>query len=177
MLTNNAYIAMISNYLSDAIIDPQLITFTNGSHATSYSNLRGLYCPFQINSATLKTSADSGSAPYFAFGDGDATPTINDYYLSGNLITGIVSSTSTVRKPNGVEKRFTVTNNNSNEIIIKEICYFGPAGWKSDLGSSSGSVLLLDRTVLDTPVTIPAGGVGQVVYTITFNYPWATPTN
>lgn len=174
MLTNNAYIAMISSFLSDAIIDPQLVTFTDGSHATNYSNLRGLNSSFKINSATLKTSANSVSAHHFAFGDGDAAPTINDYYLSGNLITGIVSSTSTVRKPNGVEKRFTVTNNNSNEIIIKEICYFGSASWISDTGNSSGSVLLLDRTVLDEPVTIPAGGVGQVVYTIAFNYPTAT---
>ena len=165
---------MISNYLTDAIIDPQLITFTNGEHATRYPNLRGLYCALQINKATLKTSTDSGIAPYFAFGDGDAAPTINDYYLSGNLITGIVSSISTVRKPNGVEKRFTVTNNNSNGITIKEIGYFGQSGWTSDIGNTSGSVLLLDRTVLDTPVTIPAGGVGQVVYTITFNYPTAT---
>ena len=171
MLTNNAYISMISNYLSDAIIDPQLITFTNGAHATSYNNLRGLFSPFQINNATLKTSV-SGNC--FVFGDGDVAPTINDYYLSGNLITGIVSSTTTVRKPNGVEKRFTVTNNNSNEITIKEICYFNSASWNSDLGSSSGSVLLLDRTVLNEPVTIPAGGIGQVVYTITFTYPTAT---
>ena len=172
MLTNNGYIAMLSNYLSDAIIDPQLVTFTNGNHATGFSNLRGLHSALKISSATLKTSA--GNAPCFVFGDGDKAPTINDYYLSGNAITGIVASTSTVHKPNGVEKRFTVTNNNSNEIIIKEICYFGSAGWTSDAGSTSGSILLLDRTVLDTPVTIPAGGVGQVVYTITFNYPTAT---
>ena len=171
MLTNNAYISMLSRFLPDAIIDPQLVTATNGSHPTSYTNLRGLGFNFAISSATLKTSINETC---IVLGDGDATPTINDYNLSGNLITGIVSSTSTVRKPNGVEKRFTVTNNNSNEIIIKEICYFSQGGWSSDLGSTSGTILLLDRTVLDTPVTIPAGGVGQVVYTITFNYPTAT---
>ena len=171
MLTNNAYVSMLSCFLPDAIIDPQLITQTNGHHPTSYTNLRRLGFNFAISSATLKTSIDGTC---IVFGDGDATPTINDYNLSGNLITGIVSSTSTVRKSNGVEKRFTVTNNNSNEIIIKEICYFSQAGWRSDLGSTSGVILLLDRTVLDTPVTIPAGGVGQVVYTITLNYPTAT---
>ena len=171
MLTNNAYISMLSNCLSDAIIDPQLVTATNGSHPTSHTNLRSLGFNFAISSATLKTSINGTC---IVFGDGDATPTINDYNLSGNLITGIVSSTSTVRKSNGVEKRFTVTNNNSNEIIIKEICYFSQAGWRSDLGNTSGTILLLDRTVLDTPVTIPAGGIGQVVYTITFNYPTAT---
>ena len=161
---------MLSGFLPSAIIDPQLVTNTSGSHPTSHTNLRGLGFNF-ASSATLKTSINGTC---IVFGDGDATPTINDYNLSGNLITGIVSSTSTVRKSNGVEKRFTVTNNNSNEIIIKEICYFSQAGWRSDLGSSSGIILLLDRTVLDTPVTIPAGGIGQVVYTITFNYPTAT---
>ena len=171
MLTNNAYVSMLSGVLMAAIIDPQVITQTNGSHPTSYPNLRSLGFGFQIKKATLKTRVDGTC---IVFGDGDATPTINDYHLSGNLITGIVSSTSTVHKPNGVEKRFTVTNNNSNEIIIKEICYFSQAGWSSDLGNTSGVTLLLDRTVLDTPVTIPAGGVGQVVYTITFNYPIAT---
>ena len=29
----------------------------------------------------------------------------------------------------------------------------------------------VERTVLETPVTIPAGGVGQVTYTIRMNYP------
>ena len=171
MLTNNAYVSRLSGFLPDAIIDPQLITKTNGSHPTNYANLRSLGFGFAISSATLKPSINGTC---IVVGDGDATPTINDYNLSGNSITGIVSSTSTVRKPNGVEKRFTVTNNNSNEIIIKEICYFSQGGWSSDIGNTSGVTLLLDRTVLDTPVTIPAGGVGQVVYTITFNYPTAT---
>lgn len=29
----------------------------------------------------------------------------------------------------------------------------------------------INRTVFDTPVTIAAGGVGQVTYTIRMNYP------
>ena len=109
------------------------------------------------------------------FGDGDTPPTLNDYKLSGNTITGCtVSFTKTVdnQDENGftVTAIHTITNGNSSEITIREVGRYSHAQY----ASGSYGNYLIDRTVLDTPVTIPAGGIGQVEYTITFKYPWAT---
>ncbi len=110
-------------------------------------------------------------------GTGDAPATSDDYNFSGTLITGY-SFTAVVKTQNSAESDkitaiYTITNTSSSEITIKEI------GIVAKMSSSTGAAQkrdmgLLERTVLDTPVTIPAGGVGQVEYTITFKYPWAT---
>lgn len=60
-------------------------------------------------------------------------------------------------------------NTSSADVTIREIGYYACYD-----GNTKNSRVLLDRTLLDTPVTIPAGSIGQVVYTITFNYPTAT---
>ena len=66
---------------------------------------------------------------------------------------------------------YTITNNNAEEITIREVALH-VLFYRTTSGSTNGCVI--DRTVLDTPVTIPAGGVGQVEYTITFNLPTST---
>ena len=108
-------------------------------------------------------------------GDGDTPPTPDDYKLAGNIISGF-TYTKVLKKiyndPSVSAKvRYTITNAKDTEITIKEI---GLISGSSRTPNDTSSKILLDRTVLDTPVTIPAGGIGQVEYTITFNYPTAT---
>ena len=110
-------------------------------------------------------------------GTGDTPATVNDYKLSGDLITGY-NFTAKIETQNSAESdkitaTYTITNTSSSEITIKEV---GIVAKMADTTSTAQiqHMGLLERTVLDTPVTIPAGGIGQVVYTITFNYPTAT---
>ena len=109
-------------------------------------------------------------------GTGDTPATVNDYKLSGNLITGynftVKIETQNSAESDKITATYTITNTSSSEITIKEV------GIVAKMGNTTSTAQiqhmgLLERTVLDTPVTIPAGGVGQVVYTITFNYPTA----
>ena len=108
------------------------------------------------------------------FGNGATPPTIDDYFLSGDQITGIeyTSNVSSVIDDNGVTVTgvYTITNNNTSDITISEVGLVGPCTtgtpyyyWRC----------MVERTLLDTPVVIPAGGIGQVTYTIRFNYPTA----
>lgn len=103
------------------------------------------------------------------FGNGDAAPTIDDFVLSGDVIpisTYSVSITHTVANDKTtISAVYTITNTGENAMTIKEIALI--------CGGSSSSQYLIERTVLDTPVTIEPGGVGQVTYTITFTYPSA----
>ena len=127
---------------------------------------------YAASMANLKTSLSNYGG--VILGDGDTPPTSDDYKLAGNIVTGfnysktltqVVSETAVTAKA-----VYTITNANSTEITIKEIGLIGNA----DNSASSSKIFLLDRTVLDTPVTIPAGGIGQVEYTITFNLPTST---
>lgn len=116
----------------------------------------------------LTTSAKGGTI----LGTGTTPPTLDDYQLSGNQITTFTYSVNTTKTAddNGIEMSFTftITNTGSESFTIGEVAVFGKPG-----GKNAEHNALLERTVLDTPVTISAGGVGQVTYTIRLNYPTA----
>lgn len=105
-------------------------------------------------------------------GTGTQPPTIDDYCLSGDLISSYTSSASFSDEydENGAygTTLFTITNTGTKAFTIGEI------GLISGLnGSGSSYKALLERTVLETPITIEPGGVGQITYTLRMNYPTA----
>jgi len=107
------------------------------------------------------------------FGDGDTPVTADDYLLAGTPITtcNVTHVNYSVGDDQGVtlEKVFTVTNTGSTEFTIRE------AGIVCGFYSSSNyyNYALVERTVLDVPVTVPPGGVGQVTYRIRAPFPAA----
>ena len=109
------------------------------------------------------------------FGTGDTPASLDDYKLAGAVIQNIAASIhktySYSEAQPSLKALYTITNNNEAAITIKEVALNLQFDYSSN-GNSTGCVI--DRTVLDTPVTIPAGGVGQVEYTITFTLPTAT---
>lgn len=115
----------------------------------------------------------SGASEGVAFGTGDTAPTLDDYTLSGSFIT--TANASYTRIANFYDegmtltRTYTITNTGSADITIKEVAQF--ARIVSSSSTSSWCYYMVDRTLLDEPVTIPAGGVGQVTYTITMDYP------
>ena len=106
----------------------------------------------------------------WAFGTGSTPPTLNDYNLSGDLITTVSVVANTVNGSITDGKyRFiiaaTVSNSGTDTIVINELGIVA-----SVYHDSSGSVpCLLDRTVLDTPLTLAPGEQGVITYT--FNLP------
>ena len=135
-----------------------------------------------------KNISDSSSSNQFSYGvvfGTDNTPaSFNDYRLAGSCITNITCSSknNTTYAEDGssttVSYTYTITNDSDVEITIGEVGMFSQATWQTGGNTSSAAPTrythfnyMYERTALDTPVTIPAGGVGQVVYTIHFNYP------
>lgn len=179
MFTNNWY-----KTLASAITRNSAKNFVNINGET-----KGLYSGNSIHNISLGSDTGASEVAYIGrlvktyngqggvrLGTGDTPATVNDYKLSGNLITGY-NFTAKIETQNSAESdkitaTYTITNTSSSEITIKEV------GIVAKMANNSSTAIqqmgLLERTVLDTPVTIPAGGVGQVVYTITFNYPTAT---
>ena len=178
MITNN-YINALFGQCTDAPL--KLISYSGAIRYTMYyavlqqmKNLSFWFCFDNVfNNANL------GNAGYHVvFGSGNNPATPNDYTM--DFITGLTATVvkSVDNDDNGASSTavFTITNTNSNEVTISEVGIFSSLYTRltPDAVGASGSVpFLMERTVLDTPVTIPAGGVGQVTYTIRRNYPTA----
>lgn len=116
---------------------------------------------YNCNICTSSTNYDSTSiiSGNFNFtgcqiylGTGNVTPTIDDYKLSGELVTGLTSQEkSTTANNNSITFSAIATNNTKSPVTIKEI---GLGGY---LTSNTPFVVLLTRDVLATPVTLNTG--------------------
>ena len=170
MLTNNFYSVLAQNMIGYVKLDS--IKTVSGSLAR-IPNAGGAYTPFFVSGYDYKVDLSQVNQAYgsskggVVFGDGDTPATAEDYKLAGNIIKGFtaIANLSSSINDGLAQIIATYTINASSEVTIKEIAAFAD--------SRNGSYIV-DRTVLDTPVTIPAGGIGQVEYTITFNLPTAT---
>lgn len=166
---NNDGIKFKNYYGNDLIADNNGYHLRVGNVATPQTMSPNMY------KVRTSLSGDGG----VIFGTNDTPATASDYKLSGEIISGITASVAknkNVDAGNGVATLsaiYTITNGNSDAITIKEVGLIANA-YSSSGNASAEYKCLIERTVLNEPVTIPAGGVGQVVYTITLNYPTAT---
>lgn len=105
------------------------------------------------------------------YGRGRTPATADDYTLEdpitdGSLTGASGSSALITTVANGymqISAPHSVTNNTNEEITIGEVGCFG-------MTYSNGSGVLLDRTVLDEPITIPAKGTVAFEYVIKFPF-------
>ena len=97
--------------------------------------------------------------------------------MSGELFTTYTASyTDNIEQDdNGATRTimYTLTNTGTEDFTISEVGLFGAAYLKhKDYARYLNYHVLFERTLLETPITIPAnGGVGQVTYTIRLDYP------
>ena len=111
---------------------------------------------------TLKNPRTWGKTDYMSmggvmFGDGNTPPTVDDFQLSGDHFTTYSSSVTHTYDPDANEATvtYTLTNTGSTDFTIREVG-----------GICTSSAILAFREVLDSPVTIVAGGIGQVTIKI-----------
>lgn len=129
----------------------------------------------------------------FAVGSGDTPPTEDDLTLENQIIS-IVSPSDTIIVDNGEDGagRYLVTcdlsigNAADEDIIIREAGWFqsfkmaknGQKGGTTDSTylEAYTACVMVDRIVLDSPVTIPMGEVGIVRYKFIFDFSGDAPT-
>lgn len=126
--------------------------------------------------------SDKGSSQTYGviFGDGNAEPTVDDYKLSGNLITNISNDnvsksfteeyTDTYYKKTGV---YTITNTGNETMVIGEVGIINHFSCRKSQYSTDYSWhynTLMERTKLESPVVIEPGGVGKITYTLQLNF-------
>ena len=123
--------------------------------------------------ATVTTAVRIGSTVNLGIylGSGNRQESENDYNLQTRITTGLTAQTPS--KVTGLdsdgnlylEYLFTLTNTTENAIIVREIGYVQGIYAGTTVGSTvSLKNFLLDRTVLQTPVTIPAGESAAIKY-------------
>lgn len=119
------------------------------------------------------SNAVGGNDAGFLVGSGDTPATENDYCLESKIngLTGSISNFTTAfdTELNCYYQSFTLTltNPGSSDVVIKELgrivsCY--TTNTKGSSTVSARQAYLLERIVLDNPVTIEAGGSGVIMY-------------
>lgn len=114
-----------------------------------------------LNAFNHIASSESNGVITIKAGNGTTQPTSNDYTLESETTDIICSNTST-GLTQSITKTYTATFNNptQHDINITELGLF--------LTNNSTKTFLLDRTVLSTPITIPAGQSKSITYEIAF---------
>ena len=169
MLTRNYYLALAAKEFSTVATVVDVTGKENSKCGVPYSGSSGTIMEAMNNPRAGASMLSTG----VYFGTGTTPPTMDDYKLTGDVFTShsTVTSVTAVHEDasSTITAQYTVCNTGTADVTIGEI------GLVSTIyqGSSGFGYMMIERTVLDAPVTIPAGGVGQVTYTIRMNYPTA----
>ena len=166
MLTKNFYLHM------RATMQNVTVNFTTVDGSTTSNNptqLMNTSCLQPFIAMAVYTS--SATARGVSFGTGTTPPKVTDYCLENPITSGLTVTSPSVAAYNQTDEygEYTVTFGvtAANTVTITEI------GLKCNsyfYSKDDQKVVMVDRTVLDAPVTIPAGQSKQITYTIRFNY-------
>lgn len=193
MLTNNYY-AMFKTAMMPYMSMGANATDYKGYKRTLYTTAYGsnvLRCdPIGGIVFAVETTTIGSNAPYpltakidaiadddysnLRFGSGMTPPTLNDYKLESMITKNMTVVSAATEEAKIVDDTVTRTcsyilkNTGSVDVVIGEVGMFHTSYYSSN---STKTRFLIDRTVLDEPITIAPGGTGTVVYTLTFKCP------
>ncbi len=164
-----------SNYSGDVLIS-QFFPYHRNSEISNTTTINKSYIaqtPFIYGN-----DYDYVTKRCIYFGSSDADYSDEDYWLKSWLENVWVHrwDTNTVKKDGANVSRLSIYNANDDEVTIKEMCCC--IGWifcdrKTDGPSTVSSAtnmteaaapfIMIDRTVLETPLVIPAKSIGYMV--------------
>ena len=169
------------NCIFDFVSDPGYTTGTfKGVNGTERA-----FAPYP-NSISMSNLTISPSSAGIAVGSGSTPATVDDYCLENMITSGItatIPATATATYDNThkqyvVSKDITIANTGSASITISEIGILASVKYADSVGvsaSANSATVLADRTVLDTPVTIPAGESGVIRYEFRYDVDFTKP--
>lgn len=183
MYTNNYYAARKSIFVGYG---------TTGYTAVDYSGTtRNLY-NYDVGSGTqdgnmcsvvFPMADSSGVSPAnntklststrgIRFGTGRTPPSLNDYTLSGELVTNIsilsqTQSHDITDDGATVNMKYIIENTSDTEITIGEMGLFHVLKYNNTANKSS---FLIDRQVFPEPIVIPPGSTVEIRYSLDYTF-------
>lgn len=124
-----------------------------------------------INTMNHISTSSSNSVLYLKVGTGTIPPTADDFQLN-YIEDNIPCDSAVVGNSANNTKTYTATFSNptNSDITITEMGLYGKIMYYND--GTTGEIyyddFLLDRTVLSTPITIPAGESKAITYELGF---------
>jgi hypothetical protein len=189
MLTNNLKKILFKHIFGFKVVEtsstPPDANDAYSDHPTLIS-ISGSNCPISIGSgssayvlrrvwittvnalSTLATTPTNGLG-YIVLGNGTTEPTPEDYRLESQITTNLSCDSVSVSR-NTTIKTYTATFSNSgtSPMTITEIGYVSRIIYTYTYFNFVYDDFLMDRTVLETPITIPAGESRTVTYELSF---------
>ena len=164
---------MVKSFLQCAFISTTYgydlpVKATNG---TTYYCI-GSFPTMQWNSPLTLNAQNAG----VSFGTSDTPATDEDYILGNTITSGIAGTFTCTKAMDGTNPVVTLncvlSNSTASDIVVKEVGIKCTGYYAATVGGTSNSsrVVLIDRTVLDTPLTVPARGNAALYYTLKTDY-------
>lgn len=122
-----------------------------------------------VNSLSTLATTPTDGLGYIVLGNGTTKPTPEDFRLESQITTNLSCDSVSVSR-NTTVKTYTATFSNSgtSDITVTEVGYVSRIIYMYSNWNNIYDNFLMDRTVLDTPITIPAGESRTVTYELSF---------
>lgn len=118
--------------------------------------------------STINRTGTIGNG-YLMLGTGTTAPTADDYCLESPITTNLSCDSVSVSRTSLIKTyTATFTNSGSSDITVTEVGFWICILYSYSNSDEKSDNFLMDRTVLDTPVTIPAGESRTITYTLSF---------
>lgn len=168
MITNNfkkAVQLLITSKYSDFVNNMNLVDVNGNNKLLKY--VHDSYLEFYKFPKWMRTYQKTNNyLNGIFFGNGEKQASEDDYKLDGAILNEKLECMITLSAENDGDVRnlvgtYTLRNISDSGITIKEV---GLVGYTSDYNTSG--YFLIDRTLLDEPLTLAAGETGEITYTI-----------
>lgn len=153
---------------------PTLISISGSScyfDANNYQSLQNIWRSAINSLSTLDTTPTDGRGCIILGNGTNQGESPEDFRLESQITTNLSCDSVSVSR-NTTVKTYTATFSNSgtSDITVTEIGYVSRMCYyiRSSTDTYTYDNFLMDRTVLDTPVTIPAGESRTITYTLSF---------
>lgn len=118
--------------------------------------------------STINRTGTIGNG-YLMLGTGTTTPTADDYRLESPITTNLSCDSVSVSRTSLIKTyTATFTNSGSSDITVTEVGFIVCIFYNYSNQDQKSNNFLMDRTVLETPITIPAGESRTVTYELSF---------
>jgi len=118
--------------------------------------------------STINSTGTMGNG-YLMLGTGTTAPTADDYHLESPITTNLSCDSVSVSRTSLIKTyTATFTNSGSSDITVTEVGFIVYILYVYSNHDEKSDNFLMDRTVLETPITIPAGESRTVTYELSF---------